>query len=195
MRWKSSGDRYGAVAIAIHWLTAFAVIGLLTSGLIVAGLTDSEAKASILSVHVPMGVLVLTLTVARIVWWLGFDRRPAVAEMKSQTQAALARFTHLAFYPLLIALGASGVALIALSGAASVLFFSAAGPLPDFWQFAPRAPHMIFAYALIALVALHVAAALFHQFAKQDGLLARMGLFAWPRKSVGAGVCRSVPAA
>jgi cytochrome b561 len=98
----------------------------------------------------------------------------------SDVQVMAAKVVHAAFYPLLLAVAASGIAMIALSGAAAVLFFGAAGSLPDFWAYAPRAPHMIFAYALIGLVVLHIAAALFHQFVKRDGLLARMGLFAWP---------------
>jgi len=180
MRWTSSGDRYGAVAIAIHWLTAAAVIGLLVSGFVAAGQADLEAKASILRVHAVMGSGVLMLTVLRIIWWLGFDRRPA-AQVKSGAQAAVARITHLAFYPLLIGMGASGIAMLALSGAAAVLYFGGAGPLPDFDQLAPRTAHGIFAFALLGLVALHIAAALFHQFVVRDGLLARMGLFAWPK--------------
>jgi cytochrome b561 len=181
MRWKSSGDRYGAVATMIHWLTAFAVISLLISGLVIAGETDPAAKAALLRVHVPMGVLVLVLTITRVAWWIFFDRRPDAVKPGSTAQMMAAKIVHIAFYPLLLAVAASGIAMIALSGAAAVLFFGAAGPLPDFWDFAPRAPHMVFAYALIGLVVLHIAAALFHQFIKRDGLLARMGLFAWPR--------------
>ena len=36
MRWKSDGDRYGAVAMAMHWLTAAAILALLGSGLVMA---------------------------------------------------------------------------------------------------------------------------------------------------------------
>lgn len=194
MRWKSSGDRYGAVAISIHWLTAFAVIGLLISGLVLADESDPSVKASILRVHVPIGVAVLTLTLLRIVWWLRVDRRPA-AVVQSGAQATLARLTHLAFYPLLLGLGASGVAMMVLSGAAAVLFFGAAGPLPDFWQYAPRGPHGLMAYALIVLVAAHVGAALLHQFVWRDGLLARMGLFRWPAGEPVGRKGASVPAA
>ena len=95
MRLKSSGDRYGAVAIAIHWLSAAAVIGLLTSGLIMAGTADPVLKKSILLVHAPMGTLVLLLTLVRIAWWMFLDHRPAAAAAESRTQKALARIDRL----------------------------------------------------------------------------------------------------
>lgn len=186
MRWKSSGDRYGAVAMMIHWLTAFAVAGLLVSGLVAAGETDDVVKATILRVHVPFGVLVLVLTLVRIAWWVAFDRRPAAAQSESRTQMALARIVHLAFYAVLIALGASGIAMLALSGAATTLFFGREGPLPDFTIYAPRTAHGIFAWVLIGMITAHVGAALFHQFIKRDGLLQRMGLFAWPARDASA---------
>jgi cytochrome b561 len=174
MRWKSSGDRYGAVAITIHWLTAAAVIGLLISGLVMAGTTDPEAKKAILTVHAPVGMLVLVLTLVRIGWWLLADRRPAPAGSGSQAQELVARLVHLAFYPILLVLGASGIAMLVLSGALSAL--TGEGPLPDFSELLPRAPHGLAAWALIGLAALHVAAALYHQLVRRDRLLARMGV-------------------
>jgi len=178
MRWKSSGDRYGAVAIMIHWLTAFAVFGLLVSGLVMAGATDPQVKKTILLVHAPVGMLVLLLTLARIVWWLAADRLPAAAPGGSRIQKTLAQTVHLAFYPVLLVLGASGVAMLVLSAAVTAMIGQ--GPLPDFSSLAPRGPHGLAAWVLIGLAALHVAAALYHQFVRRDGLLNRMGLSAWP---------------
>lgn len=181
MRWKSSGDRYGAVAMMIHWLTAAAVLGLLVSGLVMAAQTDPEAKRAILVVHAPVGSLVLLLTLIRIAWWMFADRRPAAAEAESRAQKALARIVHVAFYPVLIGLGASGIATLVLSGAAPALLGQ--GVLPAFDGLAPRSAHGLAAWALIGLIALHVAGALYHQFIRRDGLLARMGLPAWPKAS------------
>ena len=63
-----------------------------------------------------------------------------------------------------------------LSGAAAVLFFGTSGPLPDFKTFTPFYVHGTTATILIALVCVHVLAALYHQFVVKDRLLARMGL-------------------
>ncbi len=69
-------------------------------------------------------------------------------------------------------MGASGIGLIALSGAAPAIFTG--GSLPNFDIYPPRIPHGIGARLMLALIALHVAAALFHQFVRRDGLLKRM---------------------
>ena len=50
------------------------------------------------------------------------------------------------------------------------------GPLPDFWTYPPLRAHLTAAIALVALVCLHVAAALYHHLYRRDRLLARMGV-------------------
>jgi cytochrome b561 len=76
---------------------------------------------------------------------------------------------------LLLLLAFSGVMLAVQSGAFAAVF--AGGALPeDFRQFMPRKVHGLAARALMALVALHVLAALWHHVVLRDGLLARMGL-------------------
>ena len=48
--------------------------------------------------------------------------------------------------------------------------------LPEnFYDFIPRRVHGLLAKLLMALVLLHVAGALYHQFVQRDGLMARMG--------------------
>ena len=75
MNLRSTTDRYGAVAVGIHWVTAVAMIGLLVSGTIADGAAPT-AKASILLPHGVMGILVMLLTLLRVAWWIWADRRP-----------------------------------------------------------------------------------------------------------------------
>ena len=77
--WKSSTDRYGRVAITIHWISAAMVIGLMIAGQRAADMTDLEAKASLLRIHAPMGAAILVLTLARISWWLFADTKRNVS--------------------------------------------------------------------------------------------------------------------
>lgn len=176
MALKSSSDRYGAVAVAIHWATAVAVAGLLVSGFRAAGTIDPVAKEGLLRIHAIVGSTVLLLTFVRIAWWLFADRRPADPTGTPRLQARTARAVHLLFYVALFGMAASGVGMLALSGAAHILFGGTPGPLPDFMAYAPRIPHRLGALLLVVLVAVHVAAALYHQFVLRDRLLARMGL-------------------
>lgn len=173
---KSTPTRYGAVPIAIHWITALALIGLLISGFRAADMMDDVAKAAILRIHTAVGLAVLALTVARIVWWIAFDRKPAHPAGQPRGQQIATAAVHGLLYVALLLMAGSGVAMMALSGAGDIVWGGAAGPLPDFRQFAPRAGHGLGAFVLIALTLGHVAAALYHQFILRDRLFARMGL-------------------
>lgn len=176
MRLKSTADRYGTVAAAIHWLSAALVFGLLVSGFRAAGMVDPTAKAGLLRIHAVVGGTVLVLTLARMAWWLFADRRPGDPAGMTRLQARAARAVHLLFYVVLIGMAASGIGMLALSGAASILFAGATGTLPDFTAYLPRYPHGLGAFFLVALVLAHVAAALYHQFVMRDRLLARMSI-------------------
>ena len=176
MALKSDASRYGAVARAIHWVTAFAIFAMIGSGLAADAASGQLVAVNILRFHAVTGVSVLILTVLRILWWVFADRRPADTAQTPRWQASAAHGVHYAFYVVIILLGGSGLAMIALSGAGSVLSGAEAGPLPRFEDFAPRAPHGLFAWALIGLAALHILAALYHQFVVKDRLMGRIGL-------------------
>lgn len=172
MAMKSSANAYGWVAMTLHWVTALLIIGLIGSGLTATSL-PGEAKPGILSIHVPVGMLVLVLTLARIVWWWRFDRKPPPSAGSPKMQEIAARAVHILFYVAILALAASGLALVILSGAIDVLR-SGEGALPDFWDYPPRAAHRVFAWSMVALLVVHVAAALWHHFARHDATLMRM---------------------
>ncbi|MFE3839481.1 cytochrome b [Pseudogemmobacter sonorensis] len=166
---KSTSDRYGAVAVTLHWLSAFGILALLATGFRAA---DAPDPAALLRLHVPLGIAVLALTVFRVVWWLALDRKPAPIANTLAGQERLARGVHLAFYIVLFGMFGSGIALMAMSGAGAVLF--GGGPLPDFSAYGPRAPHGIGAMLLIALLIAHVAAALYHALIRRDAIFRRM---------------------
>jgi cytochrome b561 len=171
--WKSSPDRYGRVAITIHWISAVLILGLMIAGFRAADMTDPVAKAALLRIHAPMGTVVLTL--ARLGWWLLADRKPEEPAGMPPLQALAAKAVHGLLYVAILGLAASGIAMMVLSGAGEVLFGDAPGPLPDFWDYTPRYGHAAMAFLLAALLALHVGAALYHQMILKDRLRARMG--------------------
>ena len=175
MAWKSSPTRYGRLPIAIHWLSALAILVMLTSGLAAAGAADDSARLGTLKVHVGIGVCVLVLTLLRILWWLFADRKPTSAADLPGWQALISRFVHYGLYAVILVMLASGVALAALTGLVPLLL-GTPGPLPDFTILPPFRAHGAGAGLLIALASLHIAAALYHQFWRRDRLLARMGI-------------------
>ena len=173
---RSTPTRYGAVPIAIHWITALALLGLLISGFRAADMMDDAAKTAILRVHTAVGVAVLLLTLARIVWWIAVDRKPAYPAGQPRWQQIASAAVHGLLYVALVLMAGSGIGMMALSGAGDIVWGGAAGPLPDFRLFVPRAAHGIGATLIIALTLAHVAAAFYHQLVLRDRLLARMGL-------------------
>ena len=152
-----------------------AILALLVLGFRAAGTADPATKAALLRIHVPLGLFILAITILRLGWWV-LDRRPDRAAGMRLWQLMSERLVHALLYITFLVMGVSGIGMMVLSGAGSILFGGSAQPLPNFWDYAPRAPHGLAAFALLALVGVHVAATLYHQFGKRDRLLARMGL-------------------
>lgn len=170
---KSGTDRYGTVAVVIHWVSALLILGLLVSGFLASEILGNVEKTAILRVHIAAGAFVLLLTVFRVGWWLFLDKKP-VAMPVPAWQAKAASAVHVLFYVAILGMAASGVGMLVLSGAGPTIFGNKVSALPDFWDYPPRTPHGLGARAIIALVAFHVGAAAYHQLIKRDRLLRRM---------------------
>ncbi len=174
MSLKSTQTRFGSVAVTLHWLTAFLIVAVLAFGFGAASMTDASAKAQMLAAHVPLAIIVVLLTIGRILWWWFADTKPVPVIGTPRWQQSSAHVVHILFYVVILGMGASGIGMLALSGAGPAIFGDTAGQLPDFWNYAPRVPHGIGARVMIALLVLHVGAALYHHFIRRDGLLRRM---------------------
>lgn len=174
MTLRSTTERYGAVAIAIHWTSAGLIIIAICLGLVAAATVDPMTKLWVLRFHVFAGGTALLLTLLRIAWWIWGDKRPAPASGQPAAQRWAARIVHTALYLAILVLGSSGIATIALSGAGPALV--AGTPLPDYAELLPRMVHGLMSRLLLALLTLHVAAAFYHQFIRRDRLLARIGV-------------------
>jgi cytochrome b561 len=81
---------------------------------------------------------------------------------------------HFLFHVVILGMIASGIGMMALSGAAPIVFSAEGALLPDFRKYPPRLPHGIGAWLLLALFVFHAGAALYHHFARRDGLLRGM---------------------
>lgn len=168
--------RYTTPAIALHWLLALMILGSLSVGLYMTSLPLSPTRLKLYNWHKWAGMVILTLSAARLLWRLS-HRPPADVPMPAWQQRA-AHATHWAMYALFFAVPLSGWAYSSAAGFPIVLF--GVLPLPD-WVSPDRAMsetlkpvHHWLAYALAALVLTHVAAAIKHQWVDRDGLLLRM---------------------
>ena len=174
MSLKSTSTQYGSMAIALHWTSAVAVVLTWIAGFVVAETLPAGQGAPILVAHITLGVVVFALTLLRIVWWLAADRHPGAPAGQPRWQVLAAQGTHLGLYVLLVLMASSGITTLILSGAVPTIL--SGGPVPDFSGLIPRIAHGIMSKILLALFALHVGAALWHQLVKRDHLLARMGV-------------------
>lgn len=171
---KSTSAKYGTVAVTIHWISAALILVQLGSGFRTAATVDNAAKEAVLSIHAPLGILILALMVLRILWWMFVDRKPDPIKSDPVWQAYLAKAVHVLFYFVTLGMVASGIGMMLASGGIAILSGTIDAPLPDFTNILPRAPHGIGARLMLALFALHVGGALFHHFVKKDGVLARI---------------------
>lgn len=173
---------YPPAQIWLHWIVALLLGVTLALGLYQASLPLSPAKFRFLAWHKWAGVLVLALVLARLALRL-LRGAPALPPMSALARR-VAHTTHGLLYLLMLALPLTGWLLSSAKGFSVVLF--ARWPLPDLVGVnAPLADqlalwHPRLAYFLLALAALHVAAALKHQYWDRDGLMSRMRL---PRPS------------
>jgi cytochrome b561 len=172
--WKSTPVRYGTVAVFIHWLGAALVLVLLVTGFRAADMSDAVAKTQLLRVHIPVAIAVLVLTALRLLWWWRWDRKPPPIAGMSPFKVSAARAVHVALLVVTVAMLASGIGMMILSGAGPAVFASPGAMLPDFQEVLPRRPHGLGARAMVVLLLLHVGAALYHHFVQRDGLLKRM---------------------
>lgn len=185
---RSSEMRYGIVAVMLHWLIAAAIIFMLGLGIYMTGLpTGSMAQFEYFQLHKSVGISILLLSLIRIGWRLINPIPPLAAGLKPWERVA-ARVTHYGFYVLMIAMPLTGWIVVSVSPLAIPTMLFGAIPWPDMPFTAtvenPKEAaesfsqvHEILAFAMIALLLLHIAAALKHHFILKDDVMRRMRLW------------------
>jgi cytochrome b561 len=176
-RLRNTQYQYGAIAIILHWVMAFIVIAMLILGLYMTRLPVSLQKLKMYGWHKEFGILVLGLVMIRVGWRLS-NITPLLSTYVPAWEEFIARCTHWSFYLLMGALPITGWVISSAAGL-PVSFFG--------WFVLPNLVlpneelrilfqniHEWLAYALIALICLHVAAALKHQFINKNDIMRRM---------------------
>jgi cytochrome b561 len=191
-------DRYSRTAISLHWLVALLVFAGWGLGWYMQDLPASPAKLRYVSWHKWLGVSVFLLAIARAAWRMTHHPPPLPASTEPW-QVAVARLSHFLLYVLMLALPLSGWLMSSARGFQTVWFGLV--PLPDLLakdealgRFLVEI-HRNLAYALAALVALHVLAAAKHHFIDRDVVLRRMLPFVAVLVSLGASSAGSVDTA
>jgi cytochrome b561 len=168
---------YKSGAKALHWLLALMVFGLLGLGLYMTGLKTTPQKIQLYMTHKSVGLTVLLLMLIRLLYrWR--NPAPALPAAMAAWQKRLASLTHIALYLLLFAMPISGWLMNSASGFPMKYFGWFRVPdliARDAERLAFfKTAHEYIAWTLIALLALHVLAALKHHFLNRDDVLRRM---------------------
>jgi cytochrome b561/polyisoprenoid-binding protein YceI len=174
---------YTAAAKTLHWLIAALIFVLFPLAWTMGDFSGVE-KFKLYNLHKSIGLTVLALMGMRLVW-RALSAPPALPETVSKRERAAAHLVHFALYAALFLMTLSGWAMISASGKPSALFNYTAFPLIPGLSGLPaadkkslaglfKAVHQVTAYALLALVALHIAAALRHAFILKDRIMSRM---------------------
>jgi cytochrome b561 len=182
---RNTPTGYGWPAIAFHWTMAVLIVFMLALGIYMheQPLTD-PATFQLYQLHKSIGFVVLALAALRILWRFANPAPKLPDGMKSWEKAA-AHLGHAGLYALMFALPLSGWLMVSASpwGIPTVVFNVLPVPhlpVPGFLGSKEEAEallksvHALAAYFLIALLVVHIAAALKHHFINRDATLRRM---------------------
>lgn len=178
MRWRNTEDSYGAIALALHWLMAIVVVGLFALGVYMRSLTYADAwYVPGPYIHKSVGVLLFLALVARLAW-RRLSPPPPAWTPRTPFEHWAAALVHGLFYVLLFGITLSGYFISTADGRPIEVFgwFAIPATLTSIPRQADLAGsvHLILAYCLMVIAALHALAALKHQFVDRDRTLLRM---------------------
>jgi cytochrome b561 len=168
-------EQYGVITIALHWIMAILIIGLLILGLYMVSLPISFEKLKLYGWHKEYGFLVLFLVIIRLGWRL-INITPQLSLPILEKIAA--RSVHWAFYIFMFAMPLTGWLITSYAGLPASFFGLFVLPNlvspNDELRVLCEEIHKWLGYALIATIILHTCAALKHHFINKDDILKRM---------------------
>lgn len=177
---------YSSPIPALHWLTAVLLGGPYAAVWALGHASDAGAN-TLAMLHRSFGLSVFVVTVVRLGWRLA-SRIPPLPTGISPVQRRMARASVVALYGLMMLQPALGLIGTMLSGKRATVF----GAVPVPMWLGTDGPlservfqaHGVVALTLLALVGLHVSAALYHHFVRRDAVLRGMLPWAQVRRAV-----------
>lgn len=173
-------EGYRRPARWLHWITAVLVLLMIPAGLIMVqqGL-PRPLQDTLFIFHKNTGVILFLLIVLRLIYrWR--HKPPPLPDDMPVWQSQAAGLTHLALYALLVLMPVSGYIRVRADHfpieGLDALGMGTLMPKSEILAATAQAVHVICAFLLIAILALHIAAALQHALLRRDGIWSRM----WP---------------
>lgn len=175
---ENTAEKFGSLTKFLHWIIF--MLFLLQYFLVYRREflpNDTQEKMRYLLLHKSIGICVLILA-AIMVYWRKIGVRPKNPSNMTSKEIIAAKYTHLLLYIVMFIMPISGI-LMSLYAGYAVSFFGFFN-LPMlvsknetiggiFYQM-----HVFCSYFIIALVAFHAFAALYHHYVRKDDVLKRM---------------------
>ncbi len=178
MQTPSSG--YSSGQRALHWIIALMILPMIAAGFLMVQEGLPRALGNTLFImHKNMGVVVLILVVLRIVVKLR-QKAPPLSDSLPAWQRRAAHASHGLLYVLMLVMPLSGYIRVRAGGfpieSLDRLGLPTLVPKSETLAATAKTVHELGAYAIAALLALHIAAALHHALILRDGTWSRI----WP---------------
>jgi cytochrome b561 len=168
---------YTGTAKTLHWLIVALLIAQFIFAWTMPHIGRNTPVTTLISLHFTIGILILAVAIVRLAW-RATHGEPAPDDGLPPWQRLSARLVHWALYALLFVIPLLGWMDASRRGMPVVMF---GWELPKLlaqgapgWGWTGDVHGLLANYAVLALVALHVTAALYHQFVRHDGVLNRM---------------------
>jgi len=175
MTLKNSSTQFGSISIALHWIIALLMIGMLCVGLYMVGLPLSPQKIQIYGWHKATGMFILLMVLLRLIWRLSNIQPRLKLPFWEKISA---RVMHWLLYALMFLMPLTGWLMTSAAGYTVSFFGLFIIPAPISANEQAKALfgtlHEGFAYALIVAIIIHILAALKHHFIDKDDILRRM---------------------
>jgi cytochrome b561 len=171
--------RYTATARVLHWITAAGIVVMITLGVWMTAFEpkDEAFKLRLYNIHESTGVTILALTVFRLLWRARHPP-PPIHPPLPPAMALAAHLNHAGLYAILLTMPIVG--FLATNAWGFPLSWFGLVPIPSpigrHEALAPvlSAIHFWMAIALGAMLAAHIAGAVYHHAVRRDDTLRRM---------------------
>ncbi|MFA0029962.1 cytochrome b [Vibrio breoganii] len=162
--------------IVMHWLTGASFIGVFVVGLIMSETDRGPSKFELMGYHKSIGVLILMVATIRIAWRLKEGKLSSLSN-SPVWQEKIAHAVHGILMLATIAMPISGITMSAAGGRAIDVFgwvIINEGEKIEWLQQVGSTIHHSAVNIIVAVLVLHIAGALKHQFIDKDGTISRM---------------------
>lgn len=169
---------YTGTARLLHWLIVMLLIVQFIIAWTMPDMRRDTPVTTLIDLHFSFGMLILFIAVIRLAWRVTHVE-PAPEDGMPPWQLLASRLVHWLLYLLLVVVPILGWLNASWRGYPVTLFGLFEMPKliatrADGWHFTGDLHGLLANYAMLALVGIHVTAALYHRFIRRDGVMQRM---------------------